>query len=158
MSTKLFLRLVISAALLAAGTVARASDPDNGGAWNYEGAIYLWGAGIGGETAANEDIDIAFKDLWDNLDAAFMGTLSARKGRWSLLGDVIYMDVSGGKSKTIEIGDRPVPVSVGVDMESWILLGGAGYTVHETDATSLAVMGGARYLWLELGFDRRIVL
>ena len=37
-------------------------------AWNTSASIYMWGAGISGETAAGEDIDITFKDIMENFN------------------------------------------------------------------------------------------
>lgn len=33
--------------------------------WGYRGQIYLWGAGIDGDTVSGDDIDIDFGDLTD---------------------------------------------------------------------------------------------
>lgn len=48
--------------------------------WDFTGFIYLWGAGLGGETVTGNDVDVSFSDILDNLDFGLMGTLEARKG------------------------------------------------------------------------------
>ena len=62
--------------------------------WEYTGFVYLWGAGIGGETVTGQDIDVSFSDILDNLDFGLMGTLEARNGPWAIIGDAIYLSIS----------------------------------------------------------------
>lgn len=83
--------------------------------WQFDATLYLWGTGIGGTTRTGGDIDISCGDLWDNLDMAFMGALEARKGKWGLLGDFVYLKVSADDSATEEvpvIGPITPPVRV----------------------------------------------
>ncbi len=98
---------------LSLAAVAGESGED---AWQFDGAVYLWGAGIGGTTTAGDDIDVSFSDLLRNLDLAFMGTLDAHKGKWSLIADVIYFDVSGSDRTTANLINRPVSADVDVAM------------------------------------------
>ena len=83
-------------------TAAAAGSSDQ---WEYEAMIYLWGAGLDATTQTGGDIDISFSDIIDDLDLTFMGTFGAHKGKWSLLADVIYLDISqsDGGSETIPI-------------------------------------------------------
>ena len=62
--------------------------------WQYSAAIYLWGADIGGKTIGGSEVEVGFSDLLDNLEMAFMGAFAARKNNWSLLTDIIYLDLS----------------------------------------------------------------
>ena len=52
-------------------------------------SVYLWGAGIKGETATGGEVDIGFDSLISNLNMAFMGAVEARKSEWSMLADVV---------------------------------------------------------------------
>jgi hypothetical protein len=56
-------------------------------------ALFVWGAGIEGETTTGGDVDINFDTLIRNLNMAFMGTFEARKCRWSIFADVVYLNV-----------------------------------------------------------------
>jgi hypothetical protein len=134
-----------------------ASDPASGDSWRFGGDVYLWGAGLGGATSAGDDIDISFDDLLDNLDMALMGSLAARKGKLSLIADVIYLDVSDSTSSTANLINRPVTADLGVKLKSWIVTAIGAYKIVETDSTRLNLLAGARYLYLDADLDFRIV-
>lgn len=128
-----------------ATTPAFAADAESDDAWHLTGALYLWGASISGATASGGDIDVGLSDLVDNLDFALMAGLEARKARWSLIGDIIYLDVSADKSGSLtDVGLVTVNADVGVEGLVMNLL--AGYNLASTDAASADVIFGARYL------------
>ena len=134
-------------------TAASAGSSDQ---WEYEAMIYLWGAGMDATTQTGGDIDISFNDIIDDLDLAFMGTFGAHKGKWSLLADAIYLDISqsDGGSETIPIlGGRPDitrTVDVDIKMKAWITTFGAGYNVVNNEKVALDLVGGARYFWVDI--------
>ncbi|MGB5620067.1 MAG: hypothetical protein WBM78_24720, partial [Desulfobacterales bacterium] len=83
---------LLAVVLFHTATISAAeSSPEN--SWEFAAEVYLWGAAIGGDTATDSSVNISFDDLIDNLEMAFMGTFGARKGKWSFLADVIYLDV-----------------------------------------------------------------
>lgn len=129
-------------------TAATASDAEQ---WEFGAMIYLWGAGLEANTQTGGDIDISFSDIVDDLDMAFMGTFDARKGKWSVLLDAVYLDMSqnGGGSETIPIleGAFEINRSVDVDitMKASITTFGAGYNVVDNKRVKLDLVGGARY-------------
>ncbi|MGB5613095.1 MAG: hypothetical protein WBM67_10610, partial [Sedimenticolaceae bacterium] len=100
MFQSVFYRGLVAGMLALMMPLAQAAGESADESWQFDGAVYLWGAGIGGTSAAGDDIDISFSDLIDNLDMAFMGSLEARKDKWTLLADVIYLDVSDGQTST----------------------------------------------------------
>jgi hypothetical protein len=66
--------------------------------WTVELTPYLWAAGLDGNTAADGagseiDTDYKFFSL-DNLDFALGTAVEARKGRWAILGDAMYVEFS----------------------------------------------------------------
>jgi hypothetical protein len=93
----------LSALLLAAPVAAYAQSGavPAGGApqrWTVEITPYLWAAGLDGNTAADGasseiDTDYGFFSL-DNLDFALGTSLEARKGRWGMLYDAMYVELS----------------------------------------------------------------
>jgi hypothetical protein len=134
-------------------TAAAASGSDQ---WEYEAMIYLWGSAIDASTQNGGDIDMSFSDIIKDLDMAFMGTFGARKGKWSLLADAIYMDISqsDGGSETIPILGGAFNITRTVDtdvsMKSWITSFGAGYNVVNNERATLDLVGGARYLSIDV--------
>ncbi len=141
--------------LMAVPFVAVANESGDD-AWQYSGAIYLWGAGIGATTTGGDDIDMSFSDLVKNLDFAFMGLIEANKGKWSLLADVIYLDISDDVTSTANLINRPVKAEIDVGMTAWIVTAAAGYAIFETDNTRLDLLGGGRYLYLKGDLDFEI--
>ena len=121
--------------------------------WRFSAAIYLWGADISGKTIGGSEVEVGFSDLVDNLEMAFMGAFAARKNKWSLLTDVIYMDlgVDTTADLSVPVGPIQVPVttSVSLDVEAWILHFAAGYNLYSKGKTRLDLIGGARYLDLD---------
>ncbi len=120
--------------------------------WQLGAEVYFWGASIGGTSATGGDIDIGINDLLDNLDMAIMGAFGARKGKWTLAADVIYLDVSEEND-----GQLTLPVGPGVNitdeadikLKGWIVTPSVRYNLIENEKGSLNVLGGARYLWLD---------
>ena len=111
---------------------------------------------MGGTTAKGDDIDVSFSDIIDNLDMAFMGVLQAQKGKWTLLADVIYLDVSAGQTSTANLIGQPVSANLDVGLKSWIVTAAAAYEVYETDTTRLNILGGGRYLYMDADLDFEI--
>jgi hypothetical protein len=122
--------------------------------WQFSGAIYLWGADMGGTTMRGSEVEVGFSDLVDNLEMAFMGAFAARKNNWSLLTDVIYMDLGVDKTADvfIPVGPMllPVTTSVSLDVEAWILQIAGGYNLYSEGKSRLDLIGGARYLDLSM--------
>jgi hypothetical protein len=81
----------------------------------------------------------------------FMGGVAARNGKWSLLLDTVYLDMSqsGAGSETMPVlGPLAITTTVetDIDMKTWITTFGGGYTVVETERVTLDLVGGTRYL------------
>lgn len=123
---------------IAAATPAVAED-----GWEYTGLIYLWGAGIGGETVTGEDVDVSFSDILDNLEFGIMGTLEARNGPWAIFGDAIYLNIADDQEAAVGPG---IPVTADVDVQGFVFTTGVGYDLVSTAQYRLNGFGGLRYL------------
>jgi len=110
--------------------------------WQFGGELYFWGASIDGETATGSGIEADFDDILDSLEMAFMGVAGIRKGRWSLLTDVIYLNVE-------DSGDIAPGVDASVELTNWVVTPFVAYNVLDTQKGSLSILGGARYLYLK---------
>ena len=121
--------------------------------WQYSAAIYLWGADIGGKTIGGSEVEVGFSDLLDNLEMAFMGAFAARKNNWSLLTDVIYLDlgVDNTTELSIPIGPIQVPVTTNtnLDLQGLVLQFVGGYGLYSEGKSRLDLIGGERYLDLD---------
>jgi hypothetical protein len=146
----LFVSLLVIAAATPGILAAEEAAQEDG--WIFEPALYMWVSALGGETAGGGDIDIDFSTIIDNLDMTFMGVLGARKGKWSLLTDVIYLDMEGDNQGTLTV---PIGtgIAVGTDasvgVKSWIVTPAVGYTVVDNERAVLDILGGARYLYMK---------
>ena len=139
-------------ALFSQPVMAQPESADDG--WDHSIAVYLWGAGIGGSTASGTDIDIGFSTLVDNLDMGFMAAYQARKGKWSVISNLIYLDVSGDKQLDLipPIGGDLINVTtdVSLDLTGGVIELGGGYNLYDNGkGTTTDFVFGARYLELD---------
>ena len=49
---------------------------------------------IKGTLPTDDDIEIPFDTILDSLDFTFMGALQARRGKWAIVSDVVYLKLS----------------------------------------------------------------
>jgi hypothetical protein len=146
--------------LAAASGVASAAGSDSSEDWQYNASIYLWGAGIQGQTARGADVDIGFDTLIKNLNMTFMGAFEARSSKWSFLTDVVYLNVGANRGGTVPLTLAPdtrvgVNVNASVKTKGWVLDFIGGYNLWNAPQGSLDVIAGARYLDLSLDFGMR---
>jgi hypothetical protein len=125
------------------------------GQWKYEATIYMWAAGMDANTETGGDIDISFNDILDDLDVAFMGSLGARNGKWSVVADTIYLDISQneGGSETIPIFGpvtTKTTVDTDIDMKASIITFGGGYNLSDDEKWTLDLIVGGRYTWVDV--------
>ena len=142
--------------LLLVPASGQAQDSGSDNDWQFTGNIYLWGAGIEGTTSNDREIDVPFDDLVDNLDFALMFGLEARKAKWSLVGDFIFLDL--GKDKTV---DLPLPsnpqLKADVDVEGTVINLLAGYNLSSRSNGMLDAFVGLRFLELEATIEASVV-
>lgn len=72
--------------------------------WSGAVATYLWASGIKGTSFADgerTDIDVAFTDLFDKLEYAFMGYAEARYDKWSFAIDASTLQLTESRSGPI---------------------------------------------------------
>ncbi len=131
----------------AMATTAPAQQSD----WSYEASIYLFMPETEtsvGTPLGTLDGTLSFSDALDNLDFAFMGAFAATNGRWSLLADYNYTDLSFSS-------DRPGPASSGLEtaFTTQYLSGYVGYRVFEDQSAKVDIVGGFRWFSTETEFD-----
>lgn len=131
--------------LLACGGSGYAIAQDTG-AWQHEVTPYLWATRMKGDTAAGSlpktSVDMKFSDILDVLDFGFMTAYEARKGRWGVLLDGMYMKVSDGATASRAGG--ALSVTAKLRLQQSMLAGAVAYRAVE-GAIPLDVIGGLRY-------------
>jgi hypothetical protein len=140
--------------------------------WTFSVMPYLWLPSVDGQLrygpppagGASPSVSVDASDLLDNLEFAFMINGEARKGRWLIATDVIYLDFSKADSSVRSVdfnpGSGPINISTtGLDAGTqssltgwvWSLVG--GYAAIQEPRARLDVIGGFRYLSLETKTD-----
>jgi hypothetical protein len=138
--------LMVVAVIVAVGAAAPASAQSQSDEWQFQIApLYLWAVSIDGTMTLkgrfDQDFGVDFADAFDNLEATFPVHFEASKGRWGILADVNYLNLSGSQEINTPGGEA------GVDVKNLILEGAAGYSFAE----SWWVIAGVRYLDFEAG-------
>ena len=153
-----FFRPAVTVLLLALAVPAAAADSGSDDGWKFDVGIYAWTPSMEVKPDGGDSVKMSFSDILDNLDMTFMGVVGARKGKWSLLGDVIYMKLSDTLEGSRTLPDIPVTVTGKVDaeMESWIVTAAGGYNLVDTGNYSLDLLGGARYLSIDVPLKAQV--
>jgi hypothetical protein len=151
-------------AALAAGvsvvwpTPVAAQPSEVDGRWQFVATVYGWAAGTDATTAAGSDIDIAFDTLLDNLNMAAMGAIQARRNEWSLLADVIYLNVGANGGAEVPVvtpsgAGTSAKLRAGIKQRGWVLNLLGGYNLRDDEKLQLDAIAGARYLELKVDFE-----
>jgi len=86
--------LILLTTLLSLAATSVSAEEKSADQWQFDSTVYLWGSTLKQHTPQGDAILINFGSILSNLDFAAMATFGARKDRFSMLTDVIYMDVS----------------------------------------------------------------
>jgi len=144
-----------SAFLVSAAVPAMAQGPQKG--WEYKFTIYGWLPTIEGTLTydvpgISNPVKADAGDILDSLEMTFMGSFSARKGRWGFVTDLIYLNMGNSKDGSVQVpillGTQTHLVNVGakMDLTGWLVQGAATWTAVETERGRLDVLFGVRYL------------
>lgn len=152
------LRLLGAAGLafgLFTGGSVLAADLDTGSApsvpplspeWSFVIAPYFWAAGLSGTTAnfgaPAVDTDVSFSDIINSLDFSMMVAGEARRGRFSIYTDLLYLKTT--MKNATPHGILASTAKVGAKTFEMTAL--AGYALVDNDRVRLDLVGGAR-LW-----------
>jgi opacity protein-like surface antigen len=138
----------LGAILLCAMPIASAAQS---GAWTFELTPYLWGSAMKGDVQSGSlpktEVDMSFSDILDVFDFGAMGTFEARKDRWGVLVDGIYVKVSDAASAR-RTGPGPIGATLTADadikLKQTILSAAATYRLVE-GRSPVDLLGGLRY-------------
>lgn len=128
---------LLAGALTSAGPILAADSND----WTFNGGPYVWGAGIRGHVGhsgtGTQFIQSGFSDIAKTVDMSVMLMGEARRGPYSILADLMYIDT--------DTRNR-LPAGGKLEVESKTASGflGGGYTLWGDDNRRLDVAGGMR--------------
>jgi hypothetical protein len=153
---------VFTALLVCSTSLAAESSEDE---WQFELTPYLWLPTIsadlnyspppGGD--GGPSIDAGPSDWLDLLNGAALINGSARKGRFSINGDLIFLGLESDNDQVVGVRESvrvPVDASLNLATETrfdgtvWTLA--AGYTVSQSNSSVVEIIGGVRYLEVDI--------
>jgi hypothetical protein len=116
------------------------------GRWHFNLAPYMWMTGIKGDISVGNrlsvPVDASFSDIRDNFDLGFQGRFEARKDRFGLATDFVWMNLGAGVAQT-RVADFTV------DFRQFVAEGTAFYRVasggRADNPAHLDVLAGVRY-------------
>ena len=168
--TRLIILATLAVLVLCGPLSAAAQTPGN--QWTFSITPYFWLPNIDGTlkygvppgSGGSPEVRVGPNDYLEALSFAMMISGEARKDRWSVFTDFIYLDFSSEKSsaKSINFGGNLATASADVSTNSslkgavWTL--GAGYAVLPGRPVDLDVFGGLRYFGLEASTDWQLAL
>jgi hypothetical protein len=162
------LTTVALAGLCLASSHAMAQAPTSSDNWNFSVMPYLWLPGIKGDLnygppstgGGSPSVSVDANKLLDALEFAGMFSAAARKDRWVIATDFMYLQLGSDKSavRSVDLNPGPGRVNVSttslsgdvnVDFKGTVWTMGGGYTVVQTPKVNIDVLAGFRYLGLE---------
>ena len=155
---------ILAALLGATALLGEASAQES---WNFSLTPYIWLPNINGTLkyaippggGARPEVETGPNDYLENLSFALMLAGEARKGKWSVFTDLIYLDFDseGSTVKAVNFGGDRVSTALNASTRSsftgvaWTLAG--GYAAVQDPKHTLDVLGGLRYFGLEASSD-----
>ncbi len=161
----IMLALVCSAV---SGAARAETSPDE---WQFQLTPYLWLPTIGGTFnfdlppagGGSPDLEVGPTDWLELLNFGILIGGSARKGRFSIFTDVVYLSMSkinDGKVVSVEGAVTGNLISIPVradltlntqtDFDGLLWTIAAGYTVKETETSSVELFAGARFFSIDV--------
>jgi hypothetical protein len=136
-------RCAVLAAAIVILVVPQAAAQSGSGGWDFAIAPYLWAAGMDGTLSIGQleqDVDVSFGDIIDNLDFALMGHFDMRNERWLVSSDLVFVDLEHEEDLTNGT------LTAGMDLTLLEVAG--GYRV----SPAVAVLVGARWVDMTASF------
>ncbi len=140
--------------------------------WSFSVMPYLWLPSLDGTLrygppaagGASPNVSVDADTLLAALDMAFMITGEARKGRWLIATDVIYLDLSSDSSavKSIDFNPGSGPINIAntaldagtqTNLKGTVWTTVGGYAAVQDPRATLDVIGGFRYFDLKATTD-----
>jgi len=131
--------------------------------WTFALTPYLWLPNVNGTLnysvppggAGSPEVRTGPNNYLENLQGVLMIVGEARKERWSIGADLIYLDFANQTSsvKAVNFGGSIVGTNLNASTSSslkgWLWTLAGGYAAVQTPRATLDVIGGVRYLGIE---------
>lgn len=136
------LPLIVALVLVLGGLATQAQTATQGtDGWHCDLDIYAWGAGLSGDVGPGikqYHAHVTFSDILKNLKFAAMFHFDARKDKWGVMVDPIYVKLG----KTV---DSPRGLPIDVNLQQFIVGVAGFYRLYQTPESSFDLTFGGRY-------------
>lgn len=126
--------------------VTQAEETSASDDWKVSTSMYLWAAGVGGNVKNGSEIDVTFNDILSNLDMSFMGNLEARKDKWFVATDLIYISLSDSADGLLRPDAGDIAVKGSFALDQIILTPTVGYNLIDSKKGTLDTFIGVQYV------------
>lgn len=117
--------------------------------WQFTGAVYAPLMGLDGTLGigpVSSQVDLPFRDILKNLDAGLTGVFEARRNRWSVTGDFIWLKLSASAEPTSL-------AEVSLKQEELMASLALGYKIYGNETSTVELLGGAALTYLDAELD-----
>ncbi len=138
--------IVLALACLGAALPAAAQSDNKASRWTFEVVPVFWASGLDITALTGTDaqtINVSFSDILKALHFGMVGSFEARKGRFGILFDGMYVDLGKSIPQT-----GTMPGDVRLDLQQSGLSLALAYRMTGQDATTFDLLGGARYNYM----------
>lgn len=143
--------------LLLACAVAPHAWADAEESWEFSLTPYGWLPSIDGDmNYGQQGLSVNPESIVKGLSWATLISGEARKGKWSVLGDVVYLRMGDSKNNSVSLPNGSgvsIPVNADLNMKSWVVHLIGGCRVLEDERVSMDVLAGLRYFYLSSTLD-----
>ena len=147
----MFSKFLVLSAVTSTISFVLATQPATAQEWGWTAAPYIWAADVRMDLSLNGEpaigVDVAFSDLVDKLDSAFMGHFEGRKGNWGFFVEVISISLRDGSVTPIGPGGPilgDLIVDSKLDMEVYEIGGMKRFSSPGSGNTVFDLLVGAR--------------
>ena len=159
--SRIAVTLLATAATIGAPAVAHAEDSADG--WKFSLMPYVWLPAAKmdlsfGPRDRSTEIKVNANDYLSNLEFTLMLAGEARKDRWLVASDFMYIDFGNSKSDVRSIAGSPpiVNTSANVDLKGLVWTAVGGYAAIVEPQGNLDLIAGVRYLGLKPSTDWQV--
>lgn len=113
------------------------------GSWTYTATASGWLAGLRADVATpfgEVQTELDFADVWDALDMAAFASIEARNGRWAVVGDLVFSDLSSEEETPFGVLFRSAEVDTRLTLASAYV----AYSVLDEPGYRLDIGAGLR--------------
>ena len=125
------------------------SVPESSSGWEFTGTLYAPLMGLEGDVGVgpvSTPLDLSFGDILEELDGGITAAFEARRERWSLTGDFIWLKLSASAQPTANS-------YLGFRQEEIIASLALGYELYGSDSTSIDLLAGAAYTGMDVDLE-----